>query len=93
MENITFTQRARKNTEQIYCIINDEILVTSWQNAASVLPPVDNLCSKVISDLINYGDCSFSCHGRHYHVFSNDALCRYIDVICNKDIVLMAKFL
>lgn len=94
MEKIKFTQLARTDNEKIYLLKNSKtITVGTWQQIMERLPILDaNEINQIINDIMVYGRCAFTLLDNNYQIHNNQSFYDYISLICNKDVVEIARY-
>jgi hypothetical protein len=94
MEKIKFTQLARTDNEKIYLLKNSKtITVGTWQQIRERLPALDSdAMHQIINDIMVYGLCSFTVLDNSYQIHNNQSFYDYISLICNKDVVEIARY-
>ena len=94
MEQIKFTNFARTDNEKIYLLKNSKtITVGTWQQITERLPALGaGEVSQIINDIMVYGRCGFSVLDNSYQIHNNQSFYDYISLICNKDVVEIARY-
>ena len=90
---VKFNVRARTFNEKLFLIINDkEIYCYSLAKIIQVLKLEDEQNQQIINDVAVYGNCFFAYHESDYKIFNNTTFNNYLDVICNKEVILLAQY-
>lgn len=94
IKNFNFTSRTNRANENLYLVINStKIIMGTWQQIKhDYLIMEENITNQIISDLIIYGNSGFTFNNRTYCIYTNEEFYKYLEVICNKDILLLNEY-
>ena len=94
MGKIKFTQLARTDNEKIYLLKNSKAITAgTWQQIMERLSVLSaNEVNQIINDVMVYGRCTFTSLDNSYQIYNNQSFYEYISLICNKDVVEIARY-
>lgn len=95
MESITSVEfcHRRRDYEELYLLLNDqEIISGTWEQLYPFIPSITGLTAQIINDIANYGNCSFKYKGTKFQLFNNKFFYDFLEVICSKNISLLAEY-